>query len=163
MHSVKQNVMKTVIFKHIFCLACSLPSSNEKEHLIILEKQNHTWKARVKVKVIDFNLLGLKVDWINKEKMVNALFWMRKWGDWWYYIPLKTQKTCNRGCKLSSKTSAIWIYNILWNSWPVVHYTVRKTYDIMLPFSLTETCLPWKLGCIGVSIIPPKTPPLLFR
>ena len=35
----------------------------------------------------------------------------------------------------------------------------------MLPISLTETCLPWKLhtGCIGVSTIPPKTPHPLFR
>ena len=97
--------------------------------------------------------------------MVNALFWVRKWGDWWYYNSTKNSKTCNWGLKLPSKTCAIWIYNILWNSWPVVHYTVRKTYDIMLPISLTETCLPWKLhtGCIGVSTIPPKTPPPLFR
>ena len=96
--------------------------------------------------------------------MMNALFWMRKWGDWWYQISTKNSKTCNWGLKLLSKTCAIWIYNILWNSWPVVHYTVRKTYD-MLPISLTEMYLLWTLhiGCIGVSKIPPKTPPPLFH
>ena len=96
--------------------------------------------------------------------MVNTLFWMRKWGDWWYYISTKNSKTCNWGLKLPSKTCAVWIYNILWNSWPVVHYSVRKTYDIMLPVSLIETCLPWKLhiGCIGESSLPQKHHPLFF-
>ena len=96
--------------------------------------------------------------------MVNTLFWMRKWGDWWYYISTKNSKTCNWGLKFPSKTCAIWIYNILWNSWPVVHYTVRKTYDMMLPVSLTETCLPWKLhiGCIGGSTLAQKHHHLFF-
>ena len=96
--------------------------------------------------------------------MVNALFWVRKWGDWWYYNSTKNSKTCNWGLKLPSKTCAVWIYHILWNSWPVVHYTVRKTYDIMLPVSLTETCLPWKLHirCIRASTLPQKHHPLFF-
>ena len=41
---------------------------------------------------------------------------------------------------------------------------VRKTYDTMLPVSLTETCLPWKLhiGCNEVSTLPQKHYPVLF-
>ena len=81
-------------------------------------------------------------------------------------FPLKkTSETCNWGLKLPSKTWAVWIYNILWNSWLVVHYTVRKTYHAMLPVSLTKTCLPWKLhmGSIGVSTLSQKHHLLLFR
>ena len=42
LNSITQNFMNTAIFKHVFCLSCSLPSSDENEHLIILKKQSHT-------------------------------------------------------------------------------------------------------------------------
>ena len=96
--------------------------------------------------------------------MVNALFWVRKWGDWWYYNSTKNSKTCNWGLKLPSKTCAIWIYNILWNSWPVVHYTVRKTWHNVtnLPdwdVSTMETThrVHWSINN------PSKSTPPLFR
>ena len=40
----------------------------------------------------------------------------------------------------------------------LLYYTVRKTSDTMLPVSLTETCVPWKLliGYIGVSTLSEK-------
>ena len=71
--------------------------------------------------------------------MANALFCMRKWGVLFsddIIFPLKqVSKTCNWVLNLPLKTCAVWIYNILWNLWPIVHYTVRKTYEKMLPVS----------------------------
>ena len=56
-------VMKTVIFKHVFCLTSSLLSSNENDYVIILKKQNHTGNARAKVKVVDFIIMS-SVCWL---------------------------------------------------------------------------------------------------
>ena len=41
---------------------------------------------------------------------------------------------------------------------------MRKTSDTMLPVSLTETCVPWKLlkGCIEVSTLSQKDYLLFF-
>ena len=111
MHSVTQNFMKTAIFKLVFCLASSLPSSIENEHLIILKKQNHTWNARAKIKVVDFIMSSIclvyrRIEWIGSTKPLNKFLVNYKqggngggwgWGNAWgeqiflrrYYISAK--------------------------------------------------------------------------
>ena len=77
-------------------------------------------------------------------------------------FPLKQNtKTCNLGLNLPSKTCFIWIYNIPLNTRSVAHYSVRKTYDIILPVSPTYISLPWELHT-GCTILPQKLHPLLF-
>ena len=87
--------------KNVIVLAW-LPSSNEKEHLIILEKQNYTWKARAKVKEVDFNLSLSSIYWVNRWiEQTKRKCWMHFFG--WgngriddIIFPLKTQKPATR-------------------------------------------------------------------
>ena len=115
--------------------------------------KSYYWKARAKIKVVDFVIISsicLVYRWIEQVGSTKPL--MNKFqlvsnnqgenGEWtfsdeemggtfaWrYYMPTKTNsKTCYWGLNLPSKTCPVLIYNILWNSRPVVHYTVGKTY-----------------------------------
>ena len=80
-------------------------------------------------------------------------------------FPLKKiSKTCNRGFNLASKTGIVWICIILWNSWPVVHYTVRITYwhnvtsllDVDVSNMETTHKVHWSINPLS------RTPPPLF-
>ena len=80
-------------------------------------------------------------------------------------FPLKqNSKTCNWGLMLPSKTCAVWTYNILWNSWPVLHYTVRKTWHDVTSLPDWEVSTMETTQRVHWSLNPPsKTLPPLFR